>query len=197
VFWKERGPIATVSVVVPFDADRPQVEAAKRDVAAFEPLYRKYVSHIYSLALYETRDPHAAEDLTEQVFLRVLGSLPRFREQGEGSESTFRVWLYQVARNVIANERRRQRRHPEDAIDAALEIAAPDDPAATALTRLEARRAWQAVRELSPERRQALELRFVHELSAREIGLVMGRSDAAVRVLIHRALRSVRRHMAP
>ena len=151
MFWKGRGPDATASVVVPFDADRPAVEAAKRDLAAFEPLYRKYVSHIYSLALYETRDPHAAEDLTEQVFLRVLDALPRFREQGEGSDSTFRVWLYQVARNVIANERRRQRRHPEDAIDAALEIAAPDDPAATALTRVEARRAWQAVRELSPD----------------------------------------------
>ena len=121
MFWKGRGPDAAVSVVVPFDADRPQVEAAKRDVAAFEPLYRKYVAHIYSLALYETRDPHAAEDLTEQVFLRALAALPRFREQGEGRASTFRVWLYAIARNVIANERRRQRRHPEDAIDAALE----------------------------------------------------------------------------
>jgi RNA polymerase sigma-70 factor (ECF subfamily) len=197
VFWKGRGPNAAVSVVVPFDADRPQVEAAKRDIAAFEPLYRKYVSHIYSLALYEARDPHAAEDLTEQVFLRALDALPRFREQGEGPESTFRVWLYAIARNVIANERRRRRRHPEDAIDAALELAAPDDPAATAIARVEVRRAWQAVRELSPERREALELRFVHELSAREIGQVMGRSEAAVRVLIHRALASVRRRLAP
>jgi len=197
VFWKGRGPNATVSVVVPFDADRPQVEAAKRDVAAFEPLYRKYVTHIYSLALYETRDPHAAEDLTEQVFLRVLDALPRFREQGEGGQSTFRAWLYAIARNVIANERRRQRRHPEDAIDAALELAAPDDPANAALTRDEARRAWQAGRELPADRRQALELRFVHELSAREIGEIMGRSEGAVRVLIHRALGSVRRRMAP
>jgi RNA polymerase sigma-70 factor (ECF subfamily) len=196
VFWKGRGPVAAVSVV-PFDADRPQVEAARRDAAAFEPLYRKYVAHIYSLALYETRDPHAAEDVTEQVFLRALDALPRFREQGEGPASTFRVWLYAIARNVIANERRQRRRHPEDVIEAALEISAPDDPAATALTRVEARRAWQAVRELPPDRRQALELRFVHELSAREIGQVMGRSEAAVRVLIHRALVSVRRRLAP
>jgi RNA polymerase sigma-70 factor (ECF subfamily) len=197
VFWKERGPNAAVSVVVPFDADRPQVEAARRDAAAFEPLYRKYVTHIYSLALYETRDPHAAEDLTEQVFLRVLAALPSFREQGEGGQSTFRAWLYAIARNVIANERRHQRRHPQDAIDAAFELAAPDDPAATALTRDEARRAWQAVRELSADRRQVLELRFVHELSAREIGEIMGRSEGAIRVLIHRALGSVRQRMAP
>jgi RNA polymerase sigma-70 factor (ECF subfamily) len=196
VFWKGRGPKAAVSVV-PFDADRPQVEAAKRDVAAFEPLYRKYVPHIYSLALYETRDPHAAEDLTELVFLRALDALPRFHERGEAPASTFRVWLYAIARNVIANERRRRRRHPEDPIDAAIDLSAPDDPAATAVTRSEASRAWQAVRELPADRRQALELRFIHELSAREIGQVMGRSEAAVRVLIHRALASVRSRLAP
>ena len=70
----------------------------------------------------------AAEDVTEQVFLRALDVLPRFREQGEGAGSTFRVWLYTIARNVIANERRRQRRHPEDAIDAALELRCPGRP---------------------------------------------------------------------
>ena len=99
--------------------------------------------------------------------------------------------------NVIANERRRRRRHPEDPIDAAIDLSAPDDPAATAVTRSEASRAWQAVRELPADRRQALELRFIHELSAREIGQVMGRSEAAVRVLIHRALASVRSRLAP
>jgi RNA polymerase sigma-70 factor (ECF subfamily) len=181
---------------VPLDADRPAVEAARRDPTAFEPLYRKYVAHIYSLALYETRDPHAAEDVTEQVFVRALAALPRFREQGDGSASTFRVWLYTIARHIIANERRSRRRHPIDPIDAALDVHAPDDPAAMALDRVEAERAWRAVRELPPERRQAIELRFVNELSAREIGQVMGKSEAAVRVLIHRALISVRRHMA-
>ena len=128
--------------------------------------------------------------------MRALTALPRFREEGEGAGSTFRVWLYTIARHVIANERRSRRRHPTSPIDAALELPAPDDPAAEALDRVEARRAWRAVRELPPERRQAVELRIVHELSAREIGQIMGKSEAAVRVLIHRALISVRRRMA-
>jgi RNA polymerase sigma-70 factor (ECF subfamily) len=196
VFWKGRGQ-SDAAVVVAFDADRPAVEAAKRDPAAFEPLYRKYVAHIYSLALYETRDPHAAEDITEAVFLKALDALPRFREQGEGEESTFKVWLYAIARNVVANERRRERRHPQDPIELALELRAPDDPAAAAETRVEAQRAWEAVMELSPERRQALVLRFVNELSAREIGEIMGRSEGSVRVLIHRALQSVRARLDP
>ncbi len=55
----------------------------------------------------------------------------------------------------------------------------------------EAARAWRAIDGLPGDRRRALVLRFVEEMSAREIGEVMGRSEGAVRVLIHRALRSV------
>jgi RNA polymerase sigma-70 factor, ECF subfamily len=197
VFWKGRGRADVAAVVIPFDADRRAVEAARRDATAFEPLYRKYVAHIYSLALYETRDPHAAEDITTQVFLKALEALPRFREQGHGAESTFKVWLYAIARHVIANERRTGRRHPMAAIEAALDLHAADDPAAAAEARLEGERAWSAVMALPDDRRQAVLLRFVNELSAREIGLVMGRSEGAVRVLIHRALATVRSQLAP
>lgn len=155
------------------------------------------MAQIYSLALYETRDPHMAEDITEMVFLKAFVALSRFREQGEGDDSTFKTWLYTIARNVISNERRRGRRHPEHPIELALHLRAPDDPAATAETRLEARRALEAVMELPSERRQALVLRFVNELSAREIGEIMGKSEGAVRVLIHRALASVRQRLEP
>jgi RNA polymerase sigma-70 factor (ECF subfamily) len=196
VFWRGRGRTASTAVVVPFDADRHAVEAAKKDPVAFEQLYRKYVAQIYSLALYETRDPHAAEDITEGVFLRALAALHRFREQGEGDDSTFRVWLYAIARNVIANERRRQQRHPQDPLELAIGLRSPEDPAAAAETRLEAERALEAVMELPAERRQAVILRFVNELSAREIGEIMGKSEGAVRVLIHRALVSVRQRLA-
>lgn len=197
MFWKGRGENdAADAVVIPFDADRRAVQAAKRDPGAFEPLYRKYVTQIYSMALYETRDPHAAEDITEGVFLKALAALPRFREQGEGGESTFKAWLYTIARNIISNERRRHRRHPEEPITLALDLRASDDPAATVEARLEAQRAWAAVMDLPAERRQALTLRIVNELSAREIGEIMGKSEGAVRVLIHRALQSVRARLA-
>jgi RNA polymerase sigma-70 factor (ECF subfamily) len=153
------------------------------------------VAQIYSLALYETRDPHTAEDVTEAVFLRALSGLNGFREQGEGEASTFRAWLFTIARHTISNERRRDRRHPAEPIELALDLRATDDTAATAETRLEAERALAAVMELPPERRQAIILRFVDELSAREIGEIMGKSEGAVRVLIHRALASVRQRL--
>lgn len=175
----------------PLDVDRMAVDSARRDPLRFEPLYRKYVAQVYSFALYETRDHHAAEDVTEQVFLQALRGLPGFVERATDEGSTFRAWLFRICRNVIANERRHERRHPVTPLDLAAQVAAPDDPEQAAVSRDEAARAWRAVDALPDERRQALVLRFVDEMSAREIGQVMGRSEGAVRVLIHRALRAV------
>ena len=180
---------------IPIDADRPAVEAARRDPRGFEILYRRYVGQVYSFALYELGSRHAAEDATEEVFLRALAGLPRFEERGEADGSTFRVWLFRICRNVLANERRHSRRHPQEPLELAAESVAPDDPAATVVDRDAARRAWRAVGRLPDDRRRALVLRFVHEMTSAEIGAVLGRSEGAVRVLIHRALAAVGREL--
>jgi RNA polymerase sigma-70 factor (ECF subfamily) len=159
---------------------------------------------VYSFALYELRDHHAAEDATEKTFLRALAALPRFEERAgandPGDASTFRVWLFRIARNVIANERRAQRRKPSTSLEASLEagltLRGPDDPETEVLTRVDAAAAMQAVDRLPDDRRRALVLRIVDELSTAEIAGILGRSEGAVRVLIHRAIRAVARDLA-
>ena len=86
---------------------------------------------MYSYAFYELGDHHEAEDATERTFLAALTNLDRFEERarpadGEGA-STFRVWLFRIARNVVANQRRGRRRHPQAPIEAAALVADPLD----------------------------------------------------------------------
>ena len=177
------------------DVDRSAVELARRDPLAFEALYRKYVAQVYSFALYELRDPHAAEDVTAQVFLRALAGLPGFREQVEAPDSSFRVWLFQIARNTLSNERRRARRHPVSPLDLAADVPAIDDPQSLVTQRAEVSRAWSAIEQLPHDRRQALVLRFVNEMPTSEIARILGKSDGATRVLIHRSLQAVARQL--
>ncbi len=185
--------------VVALDRDRPLVEAARRDPAQFDALYRKYVAQVYTFALYELADHHAAEDVTERVFTRALAALPRFRELAAPEDgplaSTFRVWLFRIARNAIANEHRARRRRPaaslEAALGAGLAIADPVDIEATTVIRDEAATVIRALEHLPEDRRRVLVLRFVDEMSTSEIAAILGRSEGAVRVLIHRALEAV------
>jgi RNA polymerase sigma-70 factor (ECF subfamily) len=202
VFWRSGAAEAAVPRVTHLDRDRLLVDAARRDPARFDALYRRYLAPVYSYVYYELGDHHAAEDATARIFLSALTNLARFEERarpadGDGA-STFKVWLFQIARNVVSNERRSRRRHPEASLDAASVIPAADPgPEAVALRGDEAAAAWQAVARLPEDRRRALVLRFVDELSTAEIAGVLGRSEGAVRVLIHRALRAVAGDLAP
>ena len=187
------------------DRDRGLVEAARRDPSRFDALYRKYLAQVYSYAFYELRDHHAAEDASERVFMQALAGLPRFEERVDlfipsrapanaadsADVSTFRVWLFRIARNVIANERRRDRRRPVSPLEDAAELSAPGDVVDALAAREAIGAAWQAVARLPEDRRRAVILRFVDEMSTAEIAAILDRSEGAVRVLLHRALRSV------
>jgi len=73
--------------LIPYDTDLSAVEAARRDPRRFDTLYRKYVAQVYSFALYELRDPHAAEDVTARAFMNALAGLPGFRDVLLGREA--------------------------------------------------------------------------------------------------------------
>ena len=187
--------------MVPLDPDRSLVREAQGDPARFDALYRKYVAQVYSFAYHELGDHHEAEDVTERTFLLALGALPRFREEAPSDAgpdaSTFRVWLFRISRNVVANHRRTLRRRPSTPLGAAETVAAPEDLERGVVARADASAAWAAVARLPGDRRRAVVLRFVEEMSTAEIAGILGRSEGAVRVLLHRALRAVARDLDP
>ena len=171
----------------PVDADLGDVLAAQADRAAFATLYRRYLDPVYGYCFYLLGDHHDAEDATERTFLAALGAIDRYRDEG----ATFRSWLFRIAHNQLANALRSRSRQRADPLDGVPEPAATDDPARLAGLADDARRLRMAVASLSEDRRQVVILRFVDGLTAREIGNVLGRSEGAVRVLQHRALREL------
>lgn len=170
------------------DPDSAAVLAAQRDRAAFAVLYARYVGRVYSYAFYALGDHHDAEDATERTFLAALDAIEGYRDVG----STFRAWLFTIARRTVANvHRARRRRRTEPIPDGWEQPQADADPAGLVSRAEELRTVLDQLARLADERRQVVILRFVDGLSAREIGEVLERSEGAVRVLLHRALRDL------
>ena len=170
------------------DADLTDVRAAQADPAAFGTLYRRYLDRVYGYCFYLLGDHHDAEDATERTFLAALAAIGRYRDEG----ASFRSWLFRIAHNQLANALRARSQQRTSALDAVPEpMASVGDPERLAGLADDARRLRAAVAALSDDRRQVVVLRFVDGLSAREIGEVLGRSEGAVRVLQHRALRDL------
>ena len=169
------------------DPDLADVLAAQRDRSAFGALYRRYVDRVYGYCFYLLGDHHDAEDATERTFLAAMDAIGRYRDTG----ATFRAWLFTIAHNQLANALRSRARQRTAPLDSVAEPRADDDPAGLVGLAEETRRLRTALESLAEDRRQVVVLRFVDGLSAREIGEVLGRSEGAVRVLQHRALRDL------
>jgi len=170
------------------DPDLADVRDAQRDPAAFAALYRRYLERVYGYCFYLLGDHHDAEDATERTFVAALGAIDRYRDEG----ASFRSWLFRIAHNQLANALRARSRQPTTRLDDVPEpVATVSDPERLTGLADDARRVRAAVATLSEDRRQVIVLRFVDGLSTREIGEVLGRSQGAVRVLQHRALRDL------
>lgn len=167
------------------------VEAARRgDPEAFGSLFDHFYAPVYRYVAARVRRPSDAEDLAQLVFVKALEALPRYESRGV----PFGGWLFRLARNVVIDHIRTRREH------APLELVAertgseqgPDELAAL---RQEMDSVAHALRRLTPEQREAIELRFFAGLSAKEAAEAMGRQEGTVRGLQFRAIASLRREL--
>ncbi|MBK6324454.1 MAG: sigma-70 family RNA polymerase sigma factor [Chloroflexi bacterium] len=164
--------------------DQALARAALRDAQAFDGLYRRHVTAVYRYCLVHIGHQIEAEEITSQVFLTALETLPSYRGRGP-----FAAWLMGIARHKCADYHRRQYQNPEVAIDTAVTLTAPNahpDERIDQARLLDCLR--QALRQLSPDRREALQLRFWGGLSVRDTAVAMRRGQSAVKMLVARAI---------
>jgi RNA polymerase sigma-70 factor (ECF subfamily) len=163
------------------------LDAARRgDERAAEQLYRAYQPML--LRYLRSQERRAAEDIAAEVWLAAAGALPDF----DGDERGFRSWLFTVAKRRVIEHRRRGLRRRTDPVapDTFTEATLDEDSAVRATDLVAAQRAVDLMAEhLSPDQAEVLILRVVADLSAAQVGELMQRPEAWVRITQHRALK--------
>ena len=152
-------------------------------------LYDRHHARIFRYLWSRLRDPQLAEDLTGEVFVRMVRDLPGFRPRG----IPFQAWLYRIAHNLSVDHQRAQGRHPLVSLDNAESLQAEgQDPEARVERQLTVERVEKALDALDPTQREVVVLRFLAGLSLREVAAALTKTVAAIKSLQHRGLVALR-----
>jgi RNA polymerase sigma factor (sigma-70 family) len=154
-------------------------------VTDLEEMYRRHLAPVWRYVRARIPDDHEAEDVTSDVFVRAFRSRDRF-DPFKGSEG---AWLAGIARHSVADWWRRRPAPPADHRDGADDAAGPEEQAVRLDTAAEVRR---HLKVLSDRERDAIALRFAAGLRSSEVGAAMGISEAAAKMLVHRAVGKLR-----
>ncbi len=171
------------------ESDDSLIERAiSHDRAAFAALYDRYLDRVYRHVRYRLSDRTEAEDITQEVFVRAWKAIPRYRRTG----APFLAWLTTIAHNLIVDSYRTGSNtvslekakvpEPNDEID--LETVVDNT--------LSREKVHDAIVRLKHDRQQVILMRFIDGLSYREIAEALDKSEGAVRVIQHRALKQLR-----
>jgi RNA polymerase sigma-70 factor (ECF subfamily) len=157
------------------------------DTEALAQVYDSYYDRIYRYVYGFLGRVDAAEDLTANVFFRLLSAVQR----GKSPRKNLSAWLYRVAHNLVVDAFRRK---PPDELELAewLESDQPE-PAETVELRIQLDRVQRALPHLTEAQQQVIMLKFFQGMDSREAAAIMGKTDGAVDALQHRALRALRK----
>jgi RNA polymerase sigma-70 factor (ECF subfamily) len=187
------------------DPDAVLMLRVKRgDLAAFEQLVEKYKQPIVNLMFRMLHDLEEAEDLAQNVFVRVFRSAARYEVSAK-----FSTWLFTIARHLCLNEIRRRSRHPAESLEAGAGESDSDHPARQyedmktftppeSFLQTELKEKIQQALDALPEKqRLAIVLCRQDELSYEEIAKVLGCSVSATKSLIHRGRETLKHKLKP
>ena len=169
--------------------ERPLVDAARAgDEAALSELYTLYFPRVYRYILARTGNTYDAEDLAEEVFIRVLDAIERFQWR----EAPFSAWLFRIAHNAVISQRRKDGARGRPApLTEGLSVGS-QGPAELVENRLVLNEVMRAAQGLPDAQRQVISLRFAAGLSVAETARAMGKGEGNVKVIQHKAIAKLR-----
>ena len=163
------------------------------DQAAFRELVTATQTGVYNLAYQIMGNPQEAEDMTQEIYVRVWRALEGFRGQ-----SKFTTWLHRVALNACLNRQRklRARLHIVDNDEALANLPAPEiDPAAETIAKQRRTFLWESVARLPQKYRVVITLFYQQERSYREIAQMLSLPLGTVKAHLNRARQALANHL--
>ncbi len=171
----------------PIPTERDLIAQAQAgDEQAVTRLYETYVEAIFEYISYRVGSRTTAEDLTSEVFLRMVKGLAQYKDHG----FPFRAWLFRIAANLVIDHYRANKKGP----DAPLldnQPTSDTDPLDRVAKQEDQLRMRLAVKALPEDYQNLLVLRFVENLPHTEIATIMNKSAEALRSMQYRALKAL------
>lgn len=171
-------------------SERELIANAAHDPEAFRALYRAYFPRVYGYIGYRVNSRSDAEDLTAEVFLKVVKSIRGFEYRGEGS---FAAWIFRIAHNVLGSHYRKDSQESfslDEVPDMASDELPPDQNFLQAEQLAQLR---MHVAALSPRRQEIITLKFFGGLRNTEIAAVLGLDERTVAAYLCRAVQDLQR----
>ena len=168
--------------------------ASRADPEAIGALYDRYVDRIYNYIYHRVGQADLAEDLTSQVFARMLEAI----REGRAWRTSFSGWIYRIAHNLVIDHYRRRGRAAFVELEEASPLLSDEaDPLRKVEARLESEHLRAALGKLTEEQAEVIALRFLDEFSIAEVAAMMNKTEGAIKALQYRAVLALRRVMQP
>jgi RNA polymerase sigma-70 factor (ECF subfamily) len=163
--------------------------AQHNDSQALTEIYEAYFDKIYRYIVMRIRNEMEAEDLTQQVFMKVLQSISSFKSQGV----PFSSWVYRIAHNQVVDFLRQQNRKSTVDIEGLPLPDTGDDPQHIMEQEYDIKTLKMAMQHLTEAQQEVLALRFTGEMPIAQCAQVMGKSEGAIKALQHSAVQALRK----
>lgn len=165
---------------------------SQKDANAFAELYDAYVTKMFRFFAYKVGNRDVAEDLSSDLFLKLWEYLTADQVQ---DISSLNGLIYRMARNLVIDHYRHQAGVKECSVDDILHLGVDTGELEKVHVQIEAAKLLNHIQSLKSEYQEVLLLRYIEELSIKEIAEVMQKKRGAVRVTLHRATKTLQQHI--